>query len=160
MNNSLSAYTKAETERCLSCPADLPPWQSDCWALALRACFMFLLVSLKQPFSIREPLPENTLSTWSLLFRSVSRQQNKQTKAKPSGNPNLRCFRNSLLFFFLPSEALSKQKCCSILKKALLYKHGAISKDPLLLKRWCYVLLVWDSGSETVFYKVYEPGNC
>lgn len=147
MNNSLLAYTKAETERSLSYPADLPPWQSDWWAPTLRACFTFLLISVKQPCSLREPLPENNLSTWNLLFRSVSRQQDKQTKEKPSGNPNFKCFRNSLLFFCLPSEALSKQKCCSILKKAL-YKHSVTSKDPLLLTRWCYVSLgfrEWES---------------
>lgn len=105
---------------------------------------MFLLISIKQSFSIREPPPENTLSTWSILFRPVPRQQRKQTKEKTSGNPNFKCFKNSC-FFFLLSEALSKQKCCSILKKAL-YKHNEISKGLLLLTN--DALLVWDSGRQ------------
>lgn len=86
------------TERSLSCTTDLLSWQSDCWVFTLWACFVLLAISIKQPFSIREPSLKDTLPTWSVLLRSVSRQQNKQTKEKPSGNPNFICFRNSALF--------------------------------------------------------------
>lgn len=71
----------------------------------------FCSYQLNSPSAL-ESLYQRTLAVWSLLLRSVSRQQNKQTKEKPL---EIQTLNVSGTLFFLPWEALSKQKCCSIL---------------------------------------------
>lgn len=157
MNNSWSAYAKAETERSLSYPAELPPWQSDCWAFALRACLMFLLISIKQSFSIREPLPENTLSTWNLLGQFLGNKTSKQRR-NPLEIQTLNVSGTLCSFSSRLQKQFLSKSVAQYLKRH--FANSVIFKDPLLLVRLCYMLLVWDSGKETVFYKVYDPGNC
>lgn len=115
-------------------------------------CSLFVHTLCFWPYQLNSPSPLEslhwrTLPTWSVLFRSVSRQQNKQTKEKPSGNPKLICFW-TLLFFVLLSEALSKQQPCSELKKQCF--TNLFSKDPLFLK----IFIVWDSGNEMIAFYI------